>query len=474
MGEHSYKRHLKTMLVVLVVFFVFTQSIAQKKSYNPGEKYTPIQLKEDFGVFREKLEINLANLYLYNQKIRLDFVFDSLYNAIDHPMTDMEFYAFLTPINSIIKDGHNYIYPDPVVTHYFNQTCKFIPYHILWINNKLVVDKQCTPDSSIIVGSEILKINGLDAKYIFNELLRRQVRDGYNETYPIWNLNHYFREYYSYIFGHPETFTITYKTNDEAIKTVMVDALTKENMMCYLGSTLYPDLKKEKGVDYQFDESIETGYLKVRSFDRVMFHKKFHQNYAREIRKAFFEIKQDNIETLVLDLRNNQGGNFEYGQYLLSYLLKEPFHLIEQTKAVNGFAKKRLRKGVCYGTKLTKIKRNAYHGKLYVLINGGCFSNCGIVVSDLSYYNRGILIGEETGGNKSILSGNVGFETVTVLPNTSIHCDPVNHQIQVNSKIENDGHGTMPNYWITPSLSDIINKNDIVKNFVYKMIMEGN
>lgn len=468
------KERFKKHLLLVGLLLIFSVSFSQKISYNPNIKYTPDQLKEDFQVFRYKLENNLANLYLYNTEQRIDFVFDSLYQNINKPMTDMEFYAYISQTISIIKDGHNFLYPDPVVTHYYNQRSKFIPYHLTWINDKLMVDKQCTPDSSVIIGSEILEINGLDSKYIFNELLRRQVRDGYNETYPIWILNHYFREYYSYIFGHPETFNIKYKTTNGEIKTVVVDGLTKENMVCYLGSSLYPDLKKEKGVEYQFDESIKTGFLKVKSFDRSMYRKKFHQQYQSEIRKAFYEIKRDNVETLVLDLRNNQGGNFEYGQFLLSYILREPFHLIEQTKAVKGYNKNRLKKGICYGTKLTKIKRNAYHGKLYVLINGGCFSNCGIVVSDLSFYNRGILIGEETGGNKAILSGNVGFESVTVLPNTSIHCDPVNHQIQVNSKIENNGHGTMPNYLITPTLIDIINKNDVVKNFVYKMILEGN
>ncbi|MBI1837856.1 MAG: S41 family peptidase [Flavobacteriia bacterium] len=460
--------------VIIGLIFTGFPLFGQKSNYNPTKKFTVEELQEDFTVFRNKLENNLANLYLYNSVERINFIFDSLYQNIDKPMTDMEFYAYITQTISIVKDGHNYIYPDPVVTHYFNKTKKFIPYHLTWINNKLVVDKQCTPDSSVIIGSEIIEINGLDARFIFNELLRRQVRDGYNETYPIWILNHFFREYYSYIFGHPETFKIKYKTTNGLEKTVLVDGLTKENMVCYLGSSLYPDLKKEKGVEYQFDESIKTGFLKVKSFDRSLYRKKFHQGYLREIRKAFYEIKRDNVETLVLDLRNNQGGNFEYGQFLLAYLLKEPFHLIERTNAVKGYNKNRLKKGICYGTKLTKIKRNAYHGKLYVLINGGCFSNCGIVVSDLSFYNRGILIGEETGGNKSVLSGQVGFEPITVLPNTSIHCDPVNHQIQINSKIENNGHGSMPNFLIIPTLNDIINNNDVVKNFVYKMILEGN
>lgn len=467
------QNHIQKMSLLFVGLVMCLASYSQKKTYNPAVKYSPEQLKEDFTVLRDKLENNLANLYLYNSVERMNFVFDSLYQNINQPMTDMEFYSYITQLISIIKDGHNYFYPDPIVTHYFNKHRKFIPYHLSWHNNKLMVDKQCTPDSSVIIGSEILEINGLDTKYIYNELFRRQVRDGYNETYPIWILNHFFREYYSYIFGHPETFNIKYKTTEGIVKNVIVDALTKENMVCYLGSSLYPDPKKEKGVEYQFDESIQTGFLKVKSFDRSMYRKKFHQRYLQEIRKAFYEIKRDNIENLVLDLRNNQGGNFEYGQFLLSYLLKEPFHLIERTNAVKGYDKNRLKKGICYGTKLTKIKRNAYHGKLYVLINGGCFSNCGIVVSDLSFYNRGILIGEETGGNKSILSGNVGFEPVTVLPNTSIHCDPVNHQIEINSKIENNGHGTLPNYTVIPSISDIINSSDVIKTFTYKLILEN-
>ncbi len=149
------KGYFKKHLLLVGFLLSFSLCFAQKVSYNPNIKYNPEQLKEDFQAFRFKLENNLANLYLYNSEQRINFVFDSLYQNINQPMTDMEFYAYISQTVSIIKDGHNFLYPDPVVTHYYNQRSKFIPYHLTWINDKLMVDKQCTPDSSLIIGSEI-------------------------------------------------------------------------------------------------------------------------------------------------------------------------------------------------------------------------------------------------------------------------------------------------------------------------------
>ena len=57
-----------------------------------------------------------------------------------------------------------------------------------------------------------MSINGVSTPIILiGQLLRRQIRDGNNNTYPEWILNHYFSSYYSFAFGQPRIFTLKLK-----------------------------------------------------------------------------------------------------------------------------------------------------------------------------------------------------------------------------------------------------------------------
>lgn len=452
--------------ILAFLFFVFLPQNSRAQiisTYNPEKKYSIDELKDDFTQYRNKLEKNFTNLYLYTSKTVLNHYFDSLYNSINEPMTDMEFYAFISQVVSVIKDGHNVIYPSQDATHYFNQKSNFFPYRVIRHENKLYVTHACTPDTMVEEGAELISINGLSTDFIYSELIKRQPRDGYNITYPEWILNSYFREFYSYVFGHPDTFEIQFKNHFNEIKTVKVDGLSKEKMSCFLGNPLYPEIEEKKGVNFAMDDKNELGYLSIRSFDRTNYIKYYHQNYKRVLRKSFRKIKQKNIDNLILDLRGNQGGNFDYGSILLTYLLEDEFQLITETAVIKHQTDTiKVKKGICLATNKHKPKKNSFKGKLIVLINGGCFSCCGIVTSHLERNKRATFIGTETGGNKSILSGNInGFESVFTLTHTKIHCDPVNHRVIIHPSIPNDGHGTYPSTAIIPNVSDYVKDIDI-------------
>ena len=98
---------------------------------------------------------------------------------------------------------------------------------------------------------------------------------------------------------------------------------------------------------------------------------------------------------------------------------------------------------------LMRPQPQAFKGQLYVLINGGSFSNSGIVSSALQHYNRAIFIGEESGGNKNIIAA---YEKSIVLPNTRIKVDVPTRQFEIRERAKNTGHGTIPNTIIKPSI----------------------
>ena len=226
---------------IILVFICYKNCNAENTTDISKQVYTIEALKEDFQTWRNTLGKTHANLYLYTTKKRLDIVFDSMSQNINKPMTALEFYTYITPLVSVIKDGHNYIHPSDALVDYYNKNELFFPFHVTYsVDKKLLIDMNLSTDSTILAGTEIISINGISTEKIWSELIRRQPRDGYNETYPIWVLNNWFREYYSYVFGHPATFELEIKTAENNIVKKNIQALKKETITA-TRKKIYPE-----------------------------------------------------------------------------------------------------------------------------------------------------------------------------------------------------------------------------------------
>jgi hypothetical protein len=362
------------------------------------------------------------------------------------------------------------------MTEYYNKTALFFPFHISYLDKKMLVDMNLTNDSTIKVGTEILSINGMDADTIMSELLKRMPRDGYNETYPLWILNEWFREYYSYVFGHPTVFRITIKTNDGVFEK-QVNALSKDSIL-NTRKKLYPERlmlnENKKAITYKNMDSLKTGILKIYTFSGKM-KKEYNQNFKKTIKSIFEEIKNNKTENLILDLRNNQGGGSAYGTYLFSYLLDKPFSYVRDyfaVRKVQNSSENRLKRKLYNRTRKTNPNKNIFSGNLFLLINGGSFSNSGIVRSCIETHKRAIIIGDEAAGNKTILTSMFTIKPYTILPNTKTVCDKPDYRTIIRDIKLNDGHGVLPNYRIIPTIKDIIYNKDAVLDFTFGLIRE--
>jgi hypothetical protein len=103
-----------------------------------------------------------------------------------------------------------------------------------------------------------------------------------------------------------------------------------------------------------------------------------------------------------------------------------------------------------------------FSGKVFLLINGGSFSNSGIISSVLETNNRAIIIGDEAGGSKTVLTSSFSVKTATTLPNTKIVCDKPDYRTVIRDLELNDGHGVFPTHQVIPTIDDIITNKDVV------------
>jgi hypothetical protein len=300
-----------------------------------------------------------------------------------------------------------------------------------------------------------MAINGVSTPDCLRALIKRQIRDGYNKTYPIWILSNYFKEYYGFLYGHPDRFTITCKNSRGIVENRVVSAISKDSIRVN-GNLRYPRYFSKspvnQGILLELDNPMFTGILTIKTFDRDILRSQYKQEFDVEFRKAFKLLEIHGIKRLVLDLRDNQGGDFGPGITLLSYLLKSPVQYLKGSKE----------------QQLIQPLKNGFKGDLYILVNGGSFSSTAILCSYLEQTKRGTFIGEETAGNRNLISGD---PMDLVLPNTHIVCSISTVRYRISERI-NDGHGIIPSQRIDCAVRDIISGRDPVKNFAMDLIVK--
>jgi hypothetical protein len=408
--------------------------------------FTIAELQADFQTLRKKLETQ-PGLYFYTNKTNFDRLFDSLYLSINRPMDSFEFYDLITNLYPAIKNGHTLFLPPLALMVAHSEKDLFFPFDIFFVDQRMYVLRNCSDDLSIQVGDEILSINGLSVDSIYKNLMRHQLRDGHNSTYPNWILNQWFREYYSYHYNLRDTFLLSYAHETETIVTP-VSTLPKSKIRSYRQER-YPKVNEPPVLSFSLDTSLHAARLSIRSFDQKELGK---QSFKQFVGHAFARMEEAKTQNLILDLRDNQGGNPAYGKLLLSYLLDEPFRLVE--------------KGPASGK--THPQKKIFKGSVYVLVNGGSFSVTAMVASCLSSKNRSVIIGEETGGNGEKIAGSARS---VVLPHTKMYCE-IPKRVWYIRSYDSSGHGILPDISVKHEPSDYLNAGDACMEMVERLILQ--
>ncbi len=198
------------------------------------------------------------------------------------------------------------------------------------------------------------------------------------------------------------------------------------------------------------------------------------------------------IKHLIIDLKDNGGGEDLYGKLLVSYLMDKPYtyykHLRMTDKEFPFFKytnvpsdrrklPESMYKANDEGTYdltghpnlgLQKPLTPTFKGKVYVLISGRSFSGSGECTSIIHYQKKAVFIGEECGagyyGNTS------GFMPRLTLPNTKIQVRiPMLRYTMAVSDYPSD-RGIIPDYPVSPTIEDLLEDRDTVMEFTLKLI----
>lgn len=495
----------KPLLRFLIVFFALMASSKITISQNTPIFLTKSQALEDLYWLRFSLEYVHPRLYKYDDKKTVDARFDSLGKGIGQKISGLDFLALITKANAKVHCGHLYTIAQGDLSKEVLKK-KVLPFYIQVVDGKLYLFNDCS-DSSIPNGSHILSINGKSDNDILNALLPGIPSDGYIQTRKIKLLERYYFyafqgfDLYYYLFAdRSNIFKIDYSTFGTNLrKTVTVKGISSEERKDILLHRYNIDEQiwfKTPSPKFEIDDKDNYAVLTV---SRSFYDKKIDPNFDSLLSSAFHSIKEKKVENLIIDLRNNEGGDENQQMELMSYLYDKPFRLyqniylshldfrplkpviIERDTSTLLFNNddeymRKINDNLWINNyeysdnlQLKEPKSAVFKGKLYVLMNGTCFSSAADLISDLKKTTDAVFIGEESGGTFEGPTG--GNEIVVQLPNSKIMVR-ISPNLQIGYLYQKHpiGRGVLPTYPIKYTVQDIVQHTDLEMDFAKKLI----
>ena len=492
-------KKFKVKMGQLVFLFLFPVILlAQNATYEGDRKFSIKELKTDLSILRHNLENVHPGLYTYTSKEKFNLKFKEIEEQIDHPMSEIEFYRLIGPILADIGDQHTDMEVSEACYEYLDSQSLLFPFEVKWVKDALYITHNLSSVQNISPGEKIISINGKEAGAVFSQLHDYMPRDGFNSTGPDRTLSRLFMDFYYFIIGQPDGFDLVLEQISGETKRVFVPAEKFPRIMEYYRERYpWPELsgKVVKKPMLSFEIQGRNANLTIKSFHLGRI-KNGGQNFKKFLKTTFKQIEKSQVENLILDLRNNGGGSDEAVIELFSYLTDQPFIFYKELSTITTtipnheyyqgniariekWAVKNLRKegGVYHlkdepGTQKQAPKASSYQGNLYVLVNAGSASATGDLSGMLKQYTNSIFIGSEPGGNP--VQNTAGNSLSLILPNTRIRTIIPTTLYKINVDLENTGHGILPDYKVEPSIQDILNKRDVVKEFTLELIRREN
>ncbi|WP_375578639.1 S41 family peptidase [Marivirga tractuosa] len=476
----------KTTFIVFLFLLISPYLYAQENNFDPQKKYHPDSLKYWTTSLFDEISKAHPGFYSFTKKDRFDFLIDSTNQTIQKELTELEFYRKLKPLIAQIGCLHTSISLSKEHQDYLDLTETMIPIEIfIDSNRKVFISKNYASNLKLPIGSELLSINGKPINTIIKKLLNNIPSDGYNQTEKILLLDHRFAFWYQSIIEANETFIIEV-SDKEKIQEFTLNGVSKEKL---------PSLESIKGInkkalEFKFIDNV--AILKINSFAKTDI-KNSNQNFKKFIQEAFQEIQSNGIQELIIDLRYNTGGTDANAAFLASYFFDQPFRYwdkIEVTEAiakdVEGFERlfyKRPEKNEeLYQWKKTWVTKEFdfyelqqpskvnYNGSTYIISNGLCLSSCADFTAILSYNNKAVVVGQESGGG---YQGNTSgmMPDFVISPGLRVTI-PLHKYTNAVDLTKNFGRGTIPDHIIEPSFKEWINSNDVEMDFTLNLLQK--
>ncbi len=435
------------------------------------QRFTPEQLREDVQIARQALEEAHGGIYRYAPKAVIDRKFDTAQQGLTQAGDGMALYRVLAPAVASIACGHTAVLLSADMRRELD-TAKLLPLDVKVIGGRLFILRDYASEGAL-AGREITAINGMPSATILATLSDGVPGDGAIATGRSMTVARKFRELLFTRLAMHDNFALTLAAagGAKASEVRLTGQLAQQ--LAQSARQLYPqDQHSKRFAALTFADEGRVAQLKIFNF----IDREEDDNGANLLQGYFEAIAAKGSKSLILDLRDNGGGEDALGKLLLSYLIDQPFRYydtltINRTQfaferyaehALNmpttGFQPRpdgRLNMLKHPNLGVQQVNRPTFAGQVLVLMNGASFSTTAEFISQAHDRHRATFIGEESGGG--YYGNSSGHDAVLVLPNTKLRVaiPLVTYQLALTPG-RDPSHGVLPDYPVQRSIEDYL------------------
>jgi C-terminal processing protease CtpA/Prc len=408
-----FSRGLKRILPAIkkpgaVLFFISLVLNSAASDSTVTKKYSPTEIKEDIASMVQMLEAVHPNLYHSISKDQFLKKYDSVVNTINDSMTVITAWPKFAFLLGAIDEGHTTaVLPKEIL----KPDVMFMP--VLFKDYRegaFIVRFHASDSPQLEPGDKVTSINGEASEAIMNRFLPffggllpwRQLRITSSLQYLLA------------INGSPGSYNLKFISNGKE-KEILLNAAPKASIDNW---QLAAHRKASQFEPYRFSMLQEQiAYLDFKLMTD-------YSRFSNFVDSVFSLMKQITVKGLIIDLRQNGGGNSALGDKLLQSITDKKYRMSagfkwkisqirkDQYKA-SGEADQSMRnsgleKNYLKGKNGTVIERifdertpphsaDYFNGKVCFLIGPGTFSSANMLANAAVDYKLAYLVGEPTG-----------------------------------------------------------------------------
>lgn len=356
-----------------------------------------------------------------------------------------DMYVRLQPLIVRIGDGHtSLIFP---FYDLVNENTSRIPVSMAMTpDNKVTV--VFSVDDKIPAESEIVSINGITIEDMFKMMLHYQ--SGETEVYRMNKVKEDFSALFLILYS-SDTYDFEYfEPGRTKASRIVLKACSSKELVEWKKKT-HPSVSESNVEPYSFKVIPDKNVA-------IMDFKSFADpNYMEIFADSMFTtLKLNNINNLIIDVRENGGGNSKVGDIILGYISDKPFcqfqkYLARVTPVTQNLMRGKIDVGWYYGeidiedfVQPKGDDKGHYNGNVILLTSNHTFSSAGSFSWTFKEFGMGKVVGEETGGV------NVAFGDVIYykMPYSGLKASVSFKRFWQYNADENHIHGTIPDYCV--------------------------
>lgn len=378
----------------------------------------PAQLRSDFHELRERLYASHIDAFVERPRAELDRQFDRLQSELDEPMTRAQaalifqrFVAYGNVAHARVEDA------GLAFVEHIEQHGGLLPFDVRLRNGEFFINEVYPGAEALRLGDRILAIDGQAADAFRAGLHEELSADNAYLADTLIELE--FPRVAWQRLGSSDSHSLRVERDGEtlALEVATRPVDTRE-------AAADPDRLHLSWTRREADlQDCQTAYLRPGPFynpDGAMWDT---SAFERFIDTAMLDFIDQGAERLLIDLRNNPGGDASFSDYLLAWIADEPFRFFSRFEVRNSAAARaandrRLENDDPSETSLAYKEAYAHHddgsvfdferpltppregtrfeGEVHVLINRHSYSNAVTTAMIVEDYGFGSIIGEPT------------------------------------------------------------------------------